>query len=70
MILLLGDLFRLGASLFAKLSKSIVDIVFHYILVLLTKRNISVQPTNKHELKAKQAESTSEGRPEFSLKTI
>lgn len=50
--ILLGDSSRLGASSFAKLTKSRVDMTSHSMLVILTKKEISGQPVNKHiELK-------------------
>ena len=47
-----------------------MDIVYHSILLFLMEENVSVQPDNKHRLKAMQVESTPEGRPEFSLKIV
>lgn len=68
-ILLLSGPSRVWARWLAKLTKSRVDIVSHSILLFWTRRERSrFSPLTNKELKVIQVKSTSEERPEFSLK--
>ena len=68
-VFLLGNSSRVQESWFARLTKSGVDTVFHSILVLfIWKERSQFSPWINIELKTTWVESTSEGKPEFSLK--
>ena len=71
MVLLVSESSRVQENKFARASKSGVDIVSYYSLVLFTRRERSqYSPLINVELKPTWVESTPEGRPEFSIKTI